>query len=301
MLYENGMDCNFWKRGYLMESYSVLMSVYHKADPTFFAAALASLVNQTIQSDDIVIVCDGPLTSELDTVLETYQREYSAIFHIVRLEQNVGIGAAANVGLSHCKNDLIAKLDADDIAVPQRCEWQLARFAECPELTVLGGYIAEFDQDPEHPSTVREVPLTNEKIRSFARRRQPFNNTSVMYRRNAVLKVGGYNKMHRCEDYDLYIRLLCAEYYCENLSEVLVQVRVDQSALSRRASRATLKGCIDSRWRAYKLGYCSLLDVAVCVGGELFITLCPAGVQRWIYGKFLRKKPKSKTPNGQKI
>lgn len=283
-----------------MEAYSVLMSVYHKADPTFFDTALASLVNQTVPSDDIVIVCDGPLTPELDAVLDNYQQQHPAMFHIVRLEQNVGIGAAANAGLAHCKHDLIAKLDADDIAVPQRCQWQLKRFAQCPELTVLGGYIAEFDRDPEQPLTVREVPLTNEKIRTFARRRQPFNNTSVMYRRSAVLKVGGYNKMHRCEDYDLYIRLLCAEYYCENLDQVLVQVRVDQDALNRRASRATLKGCMDSRWRAHKLGYCSLWDVAVCVGGELFITLCPARVQRWIYGKFLRKKTKPSTPDQPK-
>lgn len=275
-----------------MESYSVLMSVYHKADPTFFDAALASLVNQSVQSDDIVIVCDGPLTAELDAVLDRYEQQYPAIFQIVRLTENVGIGEAANAGLAHCKNDLIAKMDADDIAVAQRCEWQLERFAQCPELTVLGGYIAEFDQDPDQPTTVREVPLTNDKIRTFARRRQPFNNQTVMYRRSAVLKVGGYNKMRRSEDFDLYTRLLCAEYYCENLSEVLVQVRVDQGALNRRASRDTLKGCIDSRWRSYKMGYCSLWDVTVCVGGELFILLCPTALQRWIYRRFLRKSTK---------
>ena len=275
-----------------MESYSVLMSVYHKADPAFFRTALESLVNQTVRSNDIVIVCDGPLTPQLDEVLDNYQQQYPDIFRIVRLEQNVGIGAAANEGLKHCQNDLVAKMDADDIAVPQRCEWQLNRFAQCPELTVLGGYIAEFDQDPDQPTTLREVPLTNDTIRTFARRRQPFNNQTVMYRRSAVLKVGGYNKMRRSEDFDLYTRLLCANYYCENLSEVLVQVRVDQGALNRRASLDTLKGCIDSRWRSYKMGYASLLDVAVCVGGELFITLCPTRLQRWIYRRFLRKSTK---------
>ena len=275
-----------------MGSYSVLMSVYHKADPAFFRTALESLVNQTVLSNDIVIVCDGPLTPQLDEVLDNYQQQYPDIFHIVRLKQNVGIGAAANEGLKHCKNDLVAKMDADDIAVPQRCEWQLNRFAQSPELTVLGGYIAEFDQDPDQPTTLREVPLTNDAIRIFARRRQPFNNQTVMYRRSAVLKVGGYNMMRRSEDFDLYTRLLCANYYCENLSEVLVQVRVDQGALNRRASLDTLKGCMDSRWRSYKMGYASLLDVAVCVGGELFITLCPTALQRWIYRRFLRKSTK---------
>lgn len=272
-----------------MESYSVLMSVYHKVDAAVFDTALKSMVEQTVPSDDIVIVCDGPLTPALDAVVEKYEQAYAPIFHAIRLEKNVGIGAAANVGLSHCKHDLIAKMDADDIAVPNRCEMQLARFAQCPELTALGGYIAEFDTDPQHPYTVREVPLSNEEIRVFARRRQPFNNTTIMYRRRAVLQVGGYRDMRRCEDFDLYIRLLCAEYYCENLDQVVVYVRADGDALARRASINTLKGCADSRWRSYKLGYASLLDVCVCVCGELFILLCPTAVQKYIYRRFLRK------------
>lgn len=273
-----------------MEAYSVLMSVYHKADPTFFDTALASMLGQTVPTNDFVLVCDGPLTPALDQVIETYREQYPEVLNVVRLEQNVGIGEAANIGLRYCKNDLVAKMDADDIAVPDRCERQLERFAQCPDLTVLGGYIAEFDQSPEHPTTLREVPLTNQEIRAFARRRQPFNNQTVMYRREAALAVGGYRKLRRCEDFDLYIRLLCAEYYCENLDQVLVQVRVDQGALGRRGSWDTLKGCADSRWKSHKLGYASLWDVCVCVGGELLIMLCPAGIKRWFYCRFLRKK-----------
>lgn len=273
-----------------MDSYSVLMSVYHKADAAAFDTALQSIEEQTVPSDDIVVVCDGPLTPALDAVLEKYDTLYPHTLHIVRLETNVGIGAAANIGLQHCKHNLVAKMDADDIAVPTRCERQLARFEQCPELTVLGGYIAEFDTDPQCPSVLRTVPLTNEEIRAFAHRRQPFNNPSVMYRRDAVLHVGGYHDMRRSEDFDLYVRLLHAGYYCENLDEVLVNMRVDNDALSRRASVATLKGVVDSRWRSYRMGYASFLDVCICVCGELLILICPAGLQRAIYRRFLRKR-----------
>lgn len=284
-----------------MGGYSVLMSVYRRGNPAHFEAALESMLMQTVATDDFVVVCDGLLTPELDAVLEKYQQCYPDIFQIIRLETNVGIGEAANIGLQYCKNDLVAKMDADDIAVPTRCEEQLARFGQCPELTVLGGYIAEFDEDPNSPISIRSVPLSNEKIRKFACRRQPFNNMTVMYRREAVLKVGGYRGLRRSEDYDLFIRLLHAGYYCENVEQVLVLARVDADAFARRASFGTLKGCAKSRWNSYILGYGSLLDVCICVCGELVILVSPPSLRRFLYRHFLRKNPGTqKSPADQR-
>lgn len=271
-----------------MADYSVLMSVHRKANPTHFDEALKSMVTQTVLTNDFVVVCDGPLTTELEEILECYQQQYPDIFHIVQLKANVGIGKATNIGLQYCKNDLVAKMDADDISVSNRCEMQLKRFTQCPELTVLGGYIEEFNQDPQHPFAVRSVPLSDRNIREFAHRRQPFNNMTVMYRREAVAQVGGYQNLRRCEDFDLYIRLLHAGYYCENLDQVLVWARVDGDAFVRRGSLDTLKGCVLSRWRSYRLGCASILDVCVCVGGELVMLLSPPFVRRFIYRYFLR-------------
>ncbi|MBR4057395.1 MAG: glycosyltransferase [Oscillospiraceae bacterium] len=274
-----------------MGGYSVLMSVYPGEKPAYFEQSLESMIKQTVVTDDFVVVCDGPLTPELDAVLERYQQQYPGIFHIVRMESNMGIGSAANVGLQHCKNDLVAKMDTDDIAVPTRCEAQLKRFAECPELTVLGGYIEEFDEDPACPTSVRSVPLSNENIRKFARRRQPFNNMTVMYRREAVMQVGAYRNLRRAEDFDLYIRLLHAGYYCENMDQVLVRARVNSAAFARRGSVATLKGCVQSRWNSYKLGYASFLDVCVCVCGGIVMLLSNPAICKFIYKLFLRDKP----------
>ena len=272
-----------------MEQYSVLMSVYHKVDPCFFKDAIQSILNQTDATNDVVIVCDGPLTSQLDAVIDTYVKSFPETFTIVRLKENVGIGAAAEAGLQVCKNDLVAKMDADDISLPDRCQKQVERFTAKPNLTMVGGYIEEFETDPDKPFAIREVPLTNDEIRKFARRRQPFNNPAIMYRRGAVFSVGGYRPLRRSEDYDLYVRLLHAGYEGENLQDVLVKFRVDAAARKRRTSIETLVGFAKSRWNAFRIGYSSLWDFAYCCCGGLFVFLCPSKLQDMIYMRFLRK------------
>lgn len=112
-------------------------------------------------------------------------------------------------------------MDSDDISVLDRCERQLKEFAEDDRLTVVGGNILEFTEDPAKPVSRRLVPCDNEGIQKYARRRQPFNNMTVMYKRSAVLKVGGYKAMTRSEDYDLYVRILHEGYYCKNINDDL--------------------------------------------------------------------------------
>ena len=209
-----------------MMEYSVLMSVYAKEKPEYFDEAIQSILNQTVMTNDFVIVCDGPLTEELNAVLCKHLSKYPEIIKPVRLSENIGTGAALNVGVAHCRNELIAKMDSDDISVPTRCERQLKEFAKDKELTVLGGNIIEFTDNTNNPISRRLVPSDNNGIRRYARRRQPFNNMTVMYKKSAVQKVGGYKAMTRGEDYDLYIRLLLNDFYCRNIDESLVYARI---------------------------------------------------------------------------
>lgn len=276
----------------MIEAYSVLMSVYKKAVPNHFFCAVKSMIEQTVMTDDFVIVCDGPLTIELDNIINEFVHEYPDIFNIVRLEQNVGIGKAANIGLGYCKNDLIAKMDADDVALVGRCEAQLRMFFEHPNLAVIGGYISEFDDNSEKPFSERRVPIENEEICKFARRRQPFNNMTVMYRKAAVKAVGGYRDFRRSEDYDLYVRLLNAGYQGANIPAVLVNVRVDKDAQVRRTSWQSLKGCVRSRWCAYRCGFSSLGDFLYCSIGGFVLFIVPGWLQQRLYMCFFRQKIK---------
>lgn len=272
-----------------MENYSVLMSVYEKADPGQLREAIRSMTEQTVRPGDFVIVCDGPLREEQNRVLADFERKHPGLFQILRLPENVGIGAAANAGLAVCKFDLVAKMDADDIAVPERCEKQLAAFKENPDLSVLGGWIAEFAENPRAPFAVRKVPAEDWEIRRFARRRQPFNNMTVMYRRRAVLAVSGYGSYRRGEDYDLYLRLLHAGYRAGNLQEVLVNARVNRSAMTRRAGWGTIKGCIRTRWNACRMGFATWTDFLYCMAGQTLMVLSPGPVRQWLYRKYLRQ------------
>lgn len=270
-------------------AYSVLMSVYEKEKPEHLEAAVQSMLRQTVATDDFVIVCDGPLTAELDAVLEKYEAQNPSVLHLIRLPENIGTGAALNVGIAHCKNELIAKMDSDDISVCNRCERQLREFAKNDRLTVVGGFILEFTDDPHKPVSRRLVPCDYEAIRRYARRRQPFNNTTVMYRKSAVQHVGGYKAMMRGEDYDLYVRMLHENDFCENIGDDLVFVRIRDKKADRRTSRATYCGFIKTRWYALRLGFSSPWDFLVACAAQTIVFLAPPFLQDLIYKKILHK------------
>lgn len=272
-----------------MEHYSVLLLVYSGEDPENFREAIQSMLDQTVRTDDFVVVCDGPLTAALDGVLEGFVSRYPGLFRVVRLPKNVGGGLAGNAGVAACRNELIAKMDSDDISVPDRCEKQLARFAANPELTVLGGIIEEFDNQTGKVISVRVTPTDNAGIRRYARRRNPINNVTAMYRKSAVLAAGGYRDLRRGEDYDLYLRMLINGCYAENLPDTLVKVRTDAGDFRRRTSWYALKSCAGIWWFAWRQGFSTAWDLLLCLMGQSFMFLCPGRIQHMIYRRFLRR------------
>lgn len=171
-------------------AYSVLMSVYSKENPTWLRLAIESMQTQTLPTSDFVLVCDGPLTPELDGVIAEKQRQMGTVLTVVRLEKNMGLGNALSEGLRHCRNELVARMDSDDISCPDRCERQLAVFSRYPNVSICSGTIAEFSESPETTTCTRVLPERNDAIIEFAKRRSPFNHVSVMYKKSAVEAVG---------------------------------------------------------------------------------------------------------------
>ena len=165
-----------------MEKYSVLMSLYVKEHPEYLRLSIESMLNQTIEPDEIVLVEDGPLTDELYRVVD----EYKDKLHIVINEKNLGLGLALNEGLKVCRNELVARMDTDDISKKDRCEKQLKRFEEKPELAIVGTFIDEFVGDKTNVVSQRKVPTESDKIYQFAKRRSAFNHPTVMYRKGRI-------------------------------------------------------------------------------------------------------------------
>ncbi|MCR5449553.1 MAG: glycosyltransferase [Solobacterium sp.] len=223
----------------MTEKYSVLISVYEKEKPERFTAALLSMINQTAAPDEIVIVKDGPLGDGLDMIVDAFVSEYEGLFTVLENEENLGLGPSLNKGVSACRNELIARMDSDDVSRKDRIEKQLKMFEDDPELSVCGGVIREFyDDDPDDTAGYRVCPETDEEIREYLKTRCPLNHMTVMYKKSEVLKAGNYQDLHYNEDYLLWIRMFEAGCKFANLQEVLVDVRVGKDMYSRRGGDA---------------------------------------------------------------
>ena len=267
-----------------MEKYSVLMSLYKKEHPEYLRLALDSMLNQTVAPDEIVLVEDGPLTPELYAILNEYP-----MLHRVKNEKNLGLGLALNEGLKVCRNELVARMDTDDISKPDRCEKQLRRFEEKPELAIVGSHIDEFVGTPDNIISQRKVPLTSEAIYNFAKKRSAFNHPAVMYRKSAVMAEGGYSDLKRNQDVDIFGRMLFKGHKAENIDEALLWFRSSDELAARRKSWENTKSYIDTIKKFWKMGYSSFADYAKVAVAQTGMFILPASMQNWVYKKFLRK------------
>lgn len=216
---------------------SILMSVYIKERPEYLRASLQSAIKQTVRVKEIVLVLDGPITDQLQSVINECQKEYSDLIKLVPLKENVGLGKALAIGVEKCKYDLVARMDTDDIMIPTRIEKQIAEFSSDPDLTIVGSNIDEFYDSPESIVGRRVVPETNEEICNFSKKRNPFNHMTVMFKKAAVLDVGNYQPMMGFEDYYLWVRLLKAGYKGKNIQESLVFARTGKDMYARRGGK----------------------------------------------------------------
>lgn len=272
-----------------MEKYSVLMSLYKKEKPEYLRLAIDSMINQTIMPDEIVIVEDGPLTEDLYSVLKKYKNRYPKLFVSVVNKVNLGLGLALNNGLTVCKNELVARMDTDDISMDNRCEKQLRRFTEKPELAIVGAYIDEFVGDKSNIVSSRIVPTTSEEIYNFAKRRSAFNHPAVMYRKSVVLAHGGYADLKRNQDVDLFGRMLFDGCKAENIDEALLWFRSSDELAKRRKSWENTWSYIATIKRFWKMGYSSFSDYAIVVVAQTGMYLMPVCMQNYIYKNLLRK------------
>lgn len=216
------------------ENYSVLMSVYYRENSEYLKQAIESIQAQTFPTDDFVLVCDGPLNQELDSVIKKKQQEMKNILNVVRLKKNAGLGNALNKGIQQCKNELVARMDSDDISYPDRCEKQLMVFNTYPEISVCSGIVEEFATNPKVVESRRVPPETQEEIREFAKVRNPFNHPCVMYKKPDVEAVGSYKDFYLLEDYYLWVRMIMAGYQGYNLQEPLLHMRAGTDMYMRR-------------------------------------------------------------------
>ena len=269
--------------------FSVLMSVYKKENPIYLKAAIDSVINQTLMPLDIVVVCDGSLTDELEKVLDFYKSIYPELFNIVGYEKNQGLGFALNYGLQKCKYDLVARMDTDDISVKTRFELQVAFMDTHKNIDVLGGQIVEFYE--EEIIAKREVPLNHTEIIKFIKGRNPFNHMTVMFRKSSVIKAGNYIDLHFLEDYYLWVRMLVYNCKFSNLDEILVYARTGVDMYKRRGGYKYFKSWVTLERYMLKNKLISRLYYYFTLGFRFFLqVVLPDNLRGFIFKKIARKK-----------
>lgn len=212
---------------------SVLMSVYKNDIAQNVRTAVESIINQTYRPSQVVIVVDGPIPDETTKTLEELKELYSEV-EIYPLEQNVGLGNALKEGMTHCVNEIVARMDSDDIAVEDRFEKQIKKFEEDSELSIVGSNIAEFIGDKDNVVSIRSVPEKHEDICKYLKKRCPFNHMTVMFKKSEVEKAGGYLHWFYNEDSYLWARMYLAGCKFANIPENLVYARINEATFQRR-------------------------------------------------------------------
>lgn len=273
--------------GKQLPPYSVLMSVYSKDKPEYLDAAIASMVVQTVPFQDMVIVCDGPLTDGLEEVLENWCWELDGRLTLHRLSENGGLGAALAAGLERCRCDIVARMDADDVSRPDRCRILLEKMV-AEELDLVGGAIEEFDREPGDMGSIRAVPLEKKDIDTWLKGRNPFNHMSVVFDRHVVKEAGGYQSFPWMEDYWLWVRMIADGCRCANVSDVVVDVRAGDGMYARRSNTMYLKSQVRFFSELHKLGLIGRFDLAKAIFVRTAATLLPVGIVKYVYNRLLR-------------
>ena len=214
-----------------MARFSVLMSLYIKETSSNLTACFESLLEQTLQADEIVLVFDGPIGDSLKSVVD----KWSSLLplNIIPLKSNVGLGNALNHGLKYCKYDLVARVDTDDINLPERFKVQYDYMDSHPNVDLISTHVAEFSLSHKDITGKREVPL-GEDIVSKIYIRNPINHMAAMFRKQSVLQSGSYKHFPNMEDYYLWVRMHENGFVIDNIDQTLVLARTGDGMLLRR-------------------------------------------------------------------
>jgi glycosyltransferase involved in cell wall biosynthesis len=272
-----------------LPKFSVLISTYINDNPQALEQALDSIINQSLVPTEIVLVIDGLIKIDTENVIANFKRTNAEIFKIVRLATNLGLGNALKIGLENCTNELVARMDSDDIAVYDRFKIQIDYFSKFPNTTILGGYIREFNNEIGDTNTVRTA-LLGYKIKRYGTIRCPLNHPTVMFKKSAILSVGSYQEIPCLEDYYLWLKLLKHNYNVCNIPVILLNYRFSSKTVIKRQGFKYAYNELRFFFRCYKEKIIGVPSLIFHVFVTFPIRLLPIKVLSIIYTKLLRTK-----------
>mgnify|MGYP001280630684 CR=1 FL=1 len=263
--------------------FSVLLSVYKSENPDYLDQSLFSIWDeQTLKPSQVVLVQDGLLPKELLSIVNKWADSLPDIFTVVSLTQNIGLGAALNEGLKHCKYDLIARMDTDDIALPERFEKQVVFMEEHPEIAASSAQLEEWDSSLTRYIGKRQLPLDSSSLASFAKRRSPLSHPLAIIRKNVLLSLGGYPPLRKAQDYALWSLMLAKGYKLGNIPDTLLKMRTGNELFKRRGW-GYLKEELQLLKYQKEIGFLSMRDYFINVLLKAVLRLSPDFIKSLAY------------------
>ena len=247
------------------------------------------MLNQTISPNEFVLVEDGPLTSELEKVIEKHVSNNPNLFKIIKNKENLGLGLSLKKGINAAKNEWIARMDSDDYSIPTRCEQQLQFIEKNPEYEMVGSFESEFIDTINNVVSIHKVPKKAEQIKQFMHRRCAVLHPTVMYKKSAVIRSGNYRSVPLYEDYDLFSRMVL-EYNVKtyNIQKSLYYIRTSPDFYKRRGGVKYAKTVLRFKWNQHIKGYMSLTDFIISGLGQACVCILPNSLRKMFYMKVLR-------------
>jgi hypothetical protein len=278
---------------YKMVKISVLISVYKNDSPVYFQESLKSIWNDQIHKpNEILLIVDGKITNELKYIIKIFKKK-CAIVRVVWLKNNLGLANCLNIGLKLVKYEIVARMDADDISVPERFKIQIDYLTKNKDLSLIGSSIKEFKNYPNDTNTIRTVATSFIEICNIIKYRNPINHPTVMFKKTHIVKVGSYEDIRNFEDYYLWLKLIKAGYFIQNINIPLLYYRIGNGFIKRRIGVNYIKDEIaflnkvkNEKLINRKAFYYSLII-------RFTLRIMPGIYLNYIYSKFLRKKVKN--------
>ncbi len=277
--------------------FSLLIPVYRGDKKEWLQTALESVATQTYLPSEIIIVEDGKILQDLKEVIRVFQKKINQVKIPLKAispknKEPQGLANTLNRGIAACKYEWIARFDADDICLPHRFQKQVDFLKKNPTADLIGGQSLEFLENSPSQYRIKSIPKTYKAVRSFAKKRNPFNHMTVFYRKAVVLKAGGYEDYPAMEDYHLWVKMLLLDFRLINQPENLVLQRASKKMFARRGGLKYLK----TEWVLHsfflKSGFINFLEFIRNMILRTVVRLLPAFVLQWAYG-FVRKTTKT--------
>ena len=266
-------------------NFTILQSVYNKDKPEFLWQSLKSIADNTVQPESIILVKDGKLSDALETVITEWKSKLP--LKVVGYEQNRGLAYALSYGLKFVETDLVARMDSDDIAMPNRFKIQESYMKQHPDVEILGGSLEEFnDEGTLHK--VRTYPQNFTAIKNSIHKASPLGHPTVMFRHSLFKRGYRYsNQFFICEDVVLWFEALAGGIKINNIHDIVLKFRRNDSMMNRRGKKKAWSEFLAYTYGIHMLdGIFTIKYIYPCA--RLLFRLMPSSIIKFIYNSKLR-------------